>query len=275
MKKLNGGNVLIDLSNGVIDNGALTGVDEEFLSLYPLVHNNIKKNFIHILYTGKIIPCSYVLSSNTLTLFGVINNGSNGLDLITIECEYVVGDYDEISIDSISIETQEKEELVSLQDLQSGELDADFKNLSGDSIIENMSGYTFIAGTKTNMTLDVVYVGVVKNGNKITFVIFGKFTRTGEIANNFAGLGDFYIPASVAAKLYPTPLGNQQYALSSKNVTFFSGPSIGVDLPTIVNKDADNNRLVTYAYNVNSLTENTEYQFRFETTFLLSDNLAE
>ena len=147
--------------------------------------------------------------------------------------------------------------------------------VTGNEIIENMNGYSFSSVTKTNVTLQIIYAGVVKNGNKLTTVIFGKFTRTGEVANNFSSIGFFIIPASVASKLYPTPLGNQQYALSSNSITFFSAPSVGVELNTLVNKDdTHNNRLVSYVYNVNSLTENTEYQFRFETTFLLSDNLV-
>lgn len=142
--------------------------------------------------------------------------------------------------------------------------------VTGDEIVEKMSGYGFIPNEVENLSITTIYAGVVKNGNKLTIVQFGKITRTGTIS--FADLGTFFIPSSVADKLNPTPLGVVSGALSSKVISFFDSPQSCVDLKTMVRKGT--NSVISTAYGLGNLTLNTEYQFRIETTFLLSDNMA-
>ena len=53
-------------------------------------------------------------------------------------------------------------------------------NLTGNSIVENMDGYSIQYlgdSSTTDFTNDITYVGICKNGNKLTFVISGAITR--------------------------------------------------------------------------------------------------
>lgn len=156
-----------------------------------------------------------------------------------------------------------------------GNLDVD-GTITGDEIVENMAGYSYYHSVQDGITLNPIYCGVVKNGNKLTLVIFGKAQRTGDIANNFAEFGVFIIPKTVADKIYPTPLGNQTNAVLSKTIQLFSAPNSKIDCNVIVNKylSSNQNKLQVYMYGMSNLALNTEYQYRIEMTFLLSDNLA-
>ena len=148
-------------------------------------------------------------------------------------------------------------------------------NFTADSIIENMTGYSFAKdGEATNLTREHVYAGVVKNGNKLTFVIAMNITRTGAMGN-YINWGSFTIPLSVASKLYPSPIINdllevsQVEALDSFTSTpvLFKGFSFK-NTPTQIkfqswDLDFDN-----------KLTLNTTYYVRYEVTFLLGANMA-
>ena len=143
-------------------------------------------------------------------------------------------------------------------------------NLTADSIIENMSGYSFSPRTLANVNITNVYCGIVKNGNKLTVVQFFKIERTGSAS--YGAVGEFNIPSEVANKLYPTQIGVVTNALSSKIVSFFKDPQTTVELKTIVIKGT--NLFQNFLYGLGNLELNVEYQCRLETTFLLSDNLA-
>ena len=149
-------------------------------------------------------------------------------------------------------------------------------SVKANEIIENMSGYSYSPFTKTNMTLESIYAGAVKNGNKLSLVIFAKFTRTGEIANDFATLGKFVIPKSVGDKIIPTTIGSITNAVLSKNVLLFNSPSSSASSNVLVAKGTESStkdNLTIYLYNVNGKTLDTTYQLRLEMTFLLSDNM--
>ena len=149
-------------------------------------------------------------------------------------------------------------------------------NFTANSIIENMTGYSYVQNSKDGITLAPIYCGAVKNGNKLTLVIFGKAQRTGDVAYDFAEVGFFTIPKAVADKIYPTPLGNQTNAVLSKTIQLFSGSNSKIDCNMIVNKfiSGNQNKLQVYMYGMSNLQLNTEYQYRIEMTFLLSDNLV-
>lgn len=144
--------------------------------------------------------------------------------------------------------------------------------ITAPSIIEDMEGYSYDSLTKENITITNLYAGAVKNGNKLTCVIFGKLLRTGSVTNNFISPGIFTIPSAVLNKLVATPLGNQQNAVYSAQIKCFSLPDTYKDCPIIVNKTSTG--LQSFIYGVNSLVQDVEYQFRIEMTFLLSENLA-
>lgn len=148
--------------------------------------------------------------------------------------------------------------------------------VTGDEIVEKMgSGYSIYKAEKENVTHDIVYAGAVKNGNKLTLVLFSKITRTGDVANDFFAPCYFYIPKAIADKIYPTTLGSLQNAVASKQVTLYSAPNVSVTTNGVILKVQQGNlyALQTYIYNLHNLVINTEYQYRIELTFLLSDNL--
>lgn len=172
--------------------------------------------------------------------------------------------------------------IVSYNDGTSADLGAIFTgnvniagNLTADSIIENMTGYSYDKDSETsNLTRELVYAGVVKNGNKLTFVIAMNITRTGAMGN-YINCGSFTIPLSVASKLYPSAVINdllevqQLQALSSfsSDPVIFKGFSFK-DLPTKIKFQCWD---LTFD---SKLTLNTTYYVRYEVTFLLSNNLA-
>lgn len=149
-------------------------------------------------------------------------------------------------------------------------------NFTADSIIENMSGYSF-SGAPTSdaeRNIEMVYAGIVKNGNKLTCVIALNITRVATITSTLT-LGAFSIPADVASKLFPTNIaGYNVLALAhGKAVEDFTGN--GEDLTASFFKGT--NAFYGGCYStaqLNNLTLNTKYYFRAEVTFLLSDNLA-
>ena len=133
-----------------------------------------------------------------------------------------------------------------------------------------MAGYNFTKHTALNWT--PIFCGAVKNGNKITFVAFGTYTPTG--AETDARIGSFGTPSDVGSKIYPYEIGSSPDNVDNKVVPFFSDRTNYVSLPMEFIK-VSNNRFDCYIRNVSTLTANTTYFFRYEVTFLLSDNLAQ
>ena len=76
--------------------------------------------------------------------------------------------------------------------------------ITAPSIIEDMVGYSYTPATVTKGTLANVYMGAVKNGNKVTFVAAYTFIKnvseTGQL-----NIGKFNIPSSIGSKIYPAP----------------------------------------------------------------------
>lgn len=148
------------------------------------------------------------------------------------------------------------------------------KKITGDSIIENMNGYSAELRTPSNITLENVYQGVVKTGNKITFVCAIKITRTGTIASD-VDLVRFTIPSKIGANLYPVTLGTYPNGLAFQNISVMDSYKSGSSQYALLEK-SNNTSLTFYICNptsINNLTLNTEYYFRMECTFLLSNNL--
>lgn len=147
--------------------------------------------------------------------------------------------------------------------------------ITGDSIIETMTGYSFSApSTTAGLSQHTIYAGVSKTGNKLTIVIFQRITRTGTVSTNYAGLGQFFLPSAVMDKLYPTIIDGGSY-LDNKVLDLFSS------LSSIINAYAYVSKQATYlSFNMFKASQfaelelNKDYFFRYEATFLLSDNLA-
>ena len=142
--------------------------------------------------------------------------------------------------------------------------------ITGNSIIENMSGYSMHNYGLTE--IDLAYVGACKNGNKITFAVAGTFTRGDSTSYNITPLY-FIIPSAVGSKLFG--IGGSS-VLDIKQLIFFDSS----DPETLIAKSAEivknsNTQLSLNIYAVtNTLVKYKPYKFRYEVTFLLGDNLA-
>lgn len=147
-------------------------------------------------------------------------------------------------------------------------------NITAPSIIENMTGYSFLKTTSADLTITYSYAGVVKNGNKITFAIAGIINFSAIPDLDLAQLGRFQIPSSVGAKLFPFSLSGVD-ALSNSRLELATNYYTYKVAPLLVVKNSNTEIAARiYALSGLSLSLNTNYYFRFESTFLLSDNLA-
>ena len=145
--------------------------------------------------------------------------------------------------------------------------------ISGSEIKERMSGYSFIKTAITGLTKNYHYAGVVKNGDKITFVIFADLTKTGGLSNNFS-LGTFTCPLDVMAKIYPVQIGAINL-VEARKVYLASAYNAGITLNGYVEKTGGGSQLAFYLNGGDDMADNTTYACRFELTLLLSDNMAQ
>lgn len=146
--------------------------------------------------------------------------------------------------------------------------------ITGNSIIENMSGYTFRVDTVSNTTIENVYAGVVKNGNKITFVYAFNITTTASTPTGSVLCHFENIPESVYDALYPTQIGLYNY-LGAGKATAWKSAGVGKDVSFVIVKSGGISRPLDFCiYDINLLTAGEKYYCRIETTFLLSNNLA-
>ena len=146
-------------------------------------------------------------------------------------------------------------------------------SISGAEIVEKMSGYSWTKTGDAKVTQTDVYVGIVKNGNKLTLVYFGECTVIDEFtgAGNIT-LGHISIPSSVGAKLYPYTLGLSNNILSQKGFEIFSDLNTKVSSYTTIEKYS--NTQLNIVLNLKNAVLNSKYMVRVEVTFLLSDNLV-
>ena len=146
-------------------------------------------------------------------------------------------------------------------------------NLTANSIIENMNGYSFTDMDIAGLTKTVKYVGAVKNGNKLTLSYFASFNRTESVAS-VVQLGNFFIPQNVADALIPENFSGLNM-ISIKEISVFDSLVTSAKINAVFAKHpAVTNSISLLAYNVNNLSANTNYLARIEVTFLLSASLV-
>ena len=169
---------------------------------------------------------------------------------------------------------------ISSPDISAGKITTPIITTTGSEIsaqkpiVELMSGYSFTKQASLNW--QPVYVSVVKNANKVTFVVFGTYTyATGDSA---AQIGYFVIPSSLGEKLYPYTIGNIDKILDQRNVDFFKNDNIDSEAKLVKCETAKgSNTYITINFRrlaQAGLEDNSTYVFRYEVTFLLSDNLV-
>lgn len=142
--------------------------------------------------------------------------------------------------------------------------------ITGNSIIENMTGYSGEIFVDTLTDLDVKYAGCVKTGNKITFSLFFTFTYDN---GKFKDIFRFIIPTSVGSKIIPYTLGGEPLASEISVPVIKARDEVPVQCYGEVYKPADNN--ITFSLSTKNVTleVNATYLCRMEVTFLLSNNL--
>lgn len=152
-----------------------------------------------------------------------------------------------------------------------GTIDGD--TVTGNEIIEKMSGYAFSTNPISNVTKEIIYAGASKTGNKLTLVMFFKVTKlAGYTGYDYNELGSFQIPVAVANKIYPNDLGGTCVAMGACQL-FYSNTITKIDKLYNINKFGST-QLSFLVTGFNDMTEGTAYYGRIEATFLLSDNLA-
>lgn len=142
--------------------------------------------------------------------------------------------------------------------------DFNAEKVTGDEIVENMSGYSGNVNIGTGK-----YFGIVKNGNKLTISLFGEIEKN-TVSYNVATL---YVPAEIYNKL----VGGftSSVYLDVKNVLAISSLlDTGANIRALMYKTDDStHRIDINFYGLDTLDEDTTYVYRYEVTFLLSDNL--
>ena len=156
----------------------------------------------------------------------------------------------------------------------SGTLDA--RKVTGDEIIEKMTGYSFTQTGFAGATITPVYVGASKTGNKLTLVYFAKISLNEASETEIYGkAGYFTIPATIGEKLYPSKIGSSnQNALANGYIEVFRQYEASKSLPYICTKTS-NTQIDLWLYRVDRLDPTYDYNVRLEFTFLLSDNLIQ
>ena len=151
----------------------------------------------------------------------------------------------------------------------SGTLNA--TSITGDSIIESMSGYSAQLATDADLTIENVYTSAVKNGNKLTIVSALNLTKLATLSGSKT-IVSFTVPTSVYNKLYPTTIGGYN-ALNFIKAQAVYGTNTFVDLYVIIQRTLTGLSIVLQGATVDSLPLNTPAYLRIEQTFLLANGL--
>ena len=149
----------------------------------------------------------------------------------------------------------------------------DVPSVKADEIIENMSGYSFELNNNPSIIEIVpIFAGACKNGNKLTFVVFGKITKQPDASGSVSTFS-FNIPESVGSKIYPITFAGTNTRVDTKKVLCANTLTSGADLFMWCDKVSATK--LSFGSAITPLTVSTEYIFRYELTLLLGENLAE
>ena len=144
-------------------------------------------------------------------------------------------------------------------------------NITSPSIIETMTGYN---ASSLNANVTYNYLGVVKNGNKLTIAMFIEYQPSSDVGVNIPiNLGYITLPSSVANKLATTTIQGVNNICNVKEIDAYYGLA-----------DSQVANLVIYRFGStldlkvspkgSAFITSRNYLMRIEVTFLLSDNLA-
>ena len=149
-------------------------------------------------------------------------------------------------------------------------------NFTANSIIENMSGYGLENAYNPPAEFVRSYAGIVKNGNKLTLVVSGVYTKSSS-QSAWVNCFDFKVPSSISSKIVNDTLDGQSVA-SIYRVEFYktiTSTPIVRNLKIVKDYQQIIGQFTSSASMVNSDFEtDVPYKYRIEVTFLLSENLA-
>lgn len=138
-------------------------------------------------------------------------------------------------------------------------------------VVEVMAGYSFQGGVDSHVNL--AYLGISKNGNKLTMVFAGQILggEDGIAANTRLQIAIVNIPYSIGAKIVPIQSGTNYVDMKH----LYIGTEYFLEAEARFYLVKSSNIVFYSAFNLkNALEANAVRAFRYEVTFLLSDNLA-
>ena len=140
-------------------------------------------------------------------------------------------------------------------------------------VIEVMNGYTFSPKSVNDVTLEYVYAGACKNGNKLTIALSLFITRTGNNVPNSAEFAGIILPEEVRTKLIPVAVGGYS-PLTCFKVSATKDALNFVDLSFMCVRGTYGLLLYIMNGTLSNLSLNDKFYLRVEMTYLLSENLA-
>lgn len=138
-------------------------------------------------------------------------------------------------------------------------------------VIEVMTGYSYQGGTSDHVNL--AYLGISKNGNKLSMVFAGQILggEDGIAANTRLQIGIVGVPYSIGTKLVPIQEGTSYVDMKH----LYIGTEYFLEAEARFYLIKSSNSIFYSAFNLrNALEASAVRAFRYEITFLLSDNLA-
>lgn len=140
-------------------------------------------------------------------------------------------------------------------------------------VVETLTGYEYVpVASGENINKEIVYAGIAKNGNKLTFVVCAKLTKTATISQQGEELCKFYVPLDIGAKLIPTQIGVYSF-LDVRQCLLSNNQLTGLIKPGYVEKNGAQYLRIFVVLDDNLVTDR-KYYVRYEVTFLLGENLA-
>ena len=148
--------------------------------------------------------------------------------------------------------------------------------IKGGEIVENMEGYSYASYGEIT-TLNMIYAGACKNGNKLTLVGFFEVTTGAEeTAMSGKTMFGFTVPNSVYSKLYPSTESPFENHLQDFQIVWFRTPTDAkVGTGYIYKNTGISGRLEFNLGSISGLNASTKYLCRIESTFLLNENLVD
>ena len=145
----------------------------------------------------------------------------------------------------------------------------DVPEIQAGEVLELMDGYSFT--NPSAATLSISYASVVKTGNKITFAISGFiYSSSGYSIGENLAFGTFHYPAEIGAKLIPNISTNR---IGYKPFRVCKNSYDGSDCNTFFTINDGTSGYFSMGF-TDAIAPATNYYFRFEETFLLSDNMV-